>query len=218
MRKRKSWKSIFLGDQGCLKNFLVGRASLTISREGDKIVLEGEADQVPDQEPGSIIFNLVETEHSTFHRAGADLSAEITISLTEALCGFSRIVLKHLDGRGIYVNRPQSSDRALKPGTVLRVAGEGMPYKKSDLRGDLYLVVNVEFPDAKWLRQDDRLERLKKLLPKPEEPLTAEITDEVEYDETATLEDFGSGSQGVDDEWEDDEGGDNATEPQCAQQ
>lgn len=71
------------------------------SRQGDKIVLQGEADQVPDQEPGDIIFELKETDHDTFARAGADLASDIEITLAEALAGFSRVVLTHLDGRGI---------------------------------------------------------------------------------------------------------------------
>src|SRR3954464_12145749 len=68
------------------------------SREGEKIVLPGEADQLPDQEPGDIIFSLTEAPHKTFRRAGADLAADIHITLAEALTGFNRVVLTHLDG------------------------------------------------------------------------------------------------------------------------
>ena len=114
---------------------------LTRFREGDKIVLEGEADQVPDQEPGNIVFTLVQTEHNTFRRAGSDLSATIEVTLAEALCGFSRVVIKHLDGRGLHIQHPQPIANVLEPGQVIKVEGEGMPYKKSDLKGDLYLLV-----------------------------------------------------------------------------
>src|ERR1700761_5739912 len=54
------------------------------SREGERIVLAGEADQVPDQEPGDIIFTLVEAAHDVFSRAGPDLQAEVHVSLSEA--------------------------------------------------------------------------------------------------------------------------------------
>ncbi|KAL8739171.1 MAG: hypothetical protein Q9181_000200 [Wetmoreana brouardii] len=188
------------------------------SKEGDRIVLEGEADQTPDQEPGDIVFNLVEAEHSTFRRAGADLSADVHVNLSEALCGFSRVLVKHLDGRGIYVKHPQRGGDPLKPGTVIKIAGEGMPHKKSELRGDLYLVANIDFPDRQWLMQDERMNKLKDLLPKAEDPIQAETVDEVDYDEHTTLEDFGSGDhddQG--DQWEDEDDEDSA-QPQCAQQ
>ncbi|KAL8798821.1 MAG: hypothetical protein Q9182_006365 [Xanthomendoza sp. 2 TL-2023] len=188
------------------------------SKEGDKIVLEGEADQLPNQEPGSIIFNLVETEHSTFRRLGPDLVADIHINLSEALCGFSRILIKHLDGRGIHVKHPQKTSGPLNPKSVIKVPGEGMPYKKSELRGDLYLIVNVDFPDSDWLKQDGRMEKLKALLPKPTDSITAETVDEVEYEEAASIGGFGAGNEG--DQWEDDEDDEEEEggQPQCAQQ
>ncbi|KAL8693117.1 MAG: hypothetical protein Q9218_002003 [Villophora microphyllina] len=175
------------------------------SKEGDKIVLEGEADQLPDQEPGSIIFHLVEAEHNTFRRAGADLTADVHINLAEALGGFSRTLIKHLDGRGIHVKHPQHGDGPLKPLSIIKIAGEGMPYKKSELRGDLYLVINVDFPDREWLLQEERMEKLKGLLPKPSDPIEADTVDEVYY-EHAALEDIGSGSHDHEgDQWEDDD-------------
>lgn len=189
---------------------------LTLRRDGDKIVLEGEADQVPDQEPGDIVFTLDEAQHDKFHREGTDLSAEIEVTLAEALCGFSRVVLKHLDGRGIHIKHPQPIARVLKPGQVLKVAGEGMPLKKSDAKGDLYLVVKVLFPEQDWLDQHQAIPRLLEILPKPAEPIRADIVDEVEYDETASLDDFGGNDQdgGA---WEDEDVEDDA-EAQCAQQ
>lgn len=186
------------------------------SKEGDKIVLEGEADQLPGQEPGDIVFNLVEAEHNTFRRAGPDLLAEIHIDLSEALCGFSRIVVKHLDGRGLHVKHPQHGHGSLKPGSIIKVAGEGMPHKKSDLRGDLYLIVNVEFPDSEWLKQDSRIEKLRELLPKSGNPIDAETIDEVDYEEKANLDEFGGGDDHGD-QWEDEEDEQNG-QPQCAQQ
>ncbi|MCJ1465766.1 hypothetical protein MMC07_004385 [Pseudocyphellaria aurata] len=185
------------------------------SKEGDKIVLEGEADQVPGQEPGDIIFSIVELEHSVFRRAGADLSADLEITLAEALCGFSRIIVRHLGGRGLLMNHHRPKSRIMRPGQVIKFEGEGMPYKKSELRGDLYMTVHVKFPEDGWLR-DDTLTKLQSLLPKPAEPIKANIVDEVEYDESASIEDFGAGAQ-EGEAWEDDEDDDNVEGP-CPQQ
>ncbi|KAI4290475.1 MAG: hypothetical protein L6R35_000258 [Caloplaca aegaea] len=186
------------------------------SKEGDKIKIEGEADQLPDQEPGDIVFNLVEAEHKTFQRAGPDLMAKVNIDLSEALCGFSRILVKHLDGRGIYVKHPRHGRGSLKTGSIIKVAGEGMPHKKSDLRGDLYLLIDVDFPDEDWLRKDQHVEKLQALLPKPGNPIQAETVDEVDYTEDVNLDKFGGeGDQG--EQWEDEDDEDNS-QPQCAQQ
>ena len=188
---------------------------LIFCREGDKIILEGEADQIPDQEPGDIIFGLVQTEHKVFRRAGADLLAEIEITLAEALCGFSRVVVKHLDGRGLHIQHPQSKARVLEPGQVIKVVGEGMPQKKSELKGDLYLVIKVKFPEYEWLEERQMFEKLKGLLPTPENPIQADIVDDVTCDAAANLDDFGANAEG-EEGWIDDE--DEEDEPQCAQQ
>lgn len=156
------------------------------AQQGDRIVLEGEADQLPDQTPGDLVFTVVEVEHDVFQRAGDDLSAEMEITLAEALTGFSRVVIKHLDGRGIQINHPRG--KVLQPGQVLKVAGEGMPLKKSDAKGDLYLVVKIEFPENGWTEDDAAFNELQKILPKPEPPIEATEVDEVEYESDADID------------------------------
>ena len=188
---------------------------LTSNREGDKIILEGEADQVPEQEPGDIVFSLVQIEHETFRRAGADLSAEIEITLAESLCGFSRVVMKHLDGRGLHIQHPQSNAGVLRPGQVIKVVGEGMPQKKSELKGDLYLEVKVQFPEHAWLQKKQVLAQLKELLPPPGTSIQADVIDDVTYEEAASLDEFGAGAEG-DEGWVDDDEEDG--EHQCSQQ
>jgi DnaJ homolog subfamily A member 2 len=194
------------------------------SREGEKIVLAGEADQDPDDdEPGDIIFELVETPHDRFNRAGADLQADLDISLSEALTGFNRIVLTHLDGRGIQLHVQQPQGKVLRPEQILKVPGEGMPLKRSDAKGDLYLTVNIEFPEDGWLKDQAAVDAVRAVLPEPEiegaKPgETPEIVDEVEFEEVENLEDFGAGSDDprAGGEWEDDEQGQGGA--QCAQQ
>ena len=178
-------------------------------------MLEGEADQVPDQEAGDIVFVLEEAEHNVFRRGGADLAADIDVTLAEALCGFSRVVLKHLDGRGIHIKHPQKTPEVLKPGQVIKVLGEGMPLKKSDQKGDLYMIVNVQFPEHDWLEQHQAFWKLQELLPKPAQPIAVEEVDEVEY-ASANLADFGANDNQGQDAWEDDD--EDTAETKCAQQ
>ena len=156
------------------------------SMQGERIVLEGEADQVPDTTPGDLIFHLTEKPHDVFTRIGHDLSAEISVTLAEALSGFSRVVVKHLDGRGIHIVHPRG--KILSPNEILKVEGEGMPLKRGENKGDLYLVVKIEFPEAGWLKSDAEYEALQKLLPPPAPPIEVEETDEVEYEADADIE------------------------------
>lgn len=157
------------------------------SAEGDKIVLEGEADEQPGYETGNIVFVVDEKEHPVFERSGADLMAKIKVSLLDALCGFERVVVKHLDGRGIKLKWARG--RVLKPGMVLRVEGEGMPHKRGEGRGDLYFQVEIVFPEDGWLGENTP-EILKSVLPPVEIPeAKGEPVDEIdEIDATANME------------------------------
>ncbi|TQN75109.1 DnaJ protein-like protein xdj1, partial [Colletotrichum shisoi] len=186
------------------------------SQNGERIVLEGEADQFPDQTPGDIVFHLAEEPHNDFTRIGNDLSAELNVTLAEALGGFSRTVLTHLDGRGIHIERLRG--QILRPGDILKVPGEGMPHKRGESKGDLYLIVNVEFPEDGWLKDEKDYEVLNKLLPPPPPPIEAEEVDDVDYEEIDSLDSMGANSDDprFGGEWEDEDEDDG--QPQCQPQ
>jgi DnaJ family protein A protein 2 len=69
----------------------------------------------PEVEPGDVIIVLHQKHHDKFQRSGDDLVMTHTITLTEALCGFSMVV-KHLDGRDILVKHPVG--QIVKPGEL----------------------------------------------------------------------------------------------------
>ncbi|CAJ2505966.1 Uu.00g000960.m01.CDS01 [Anthostomella pinea] len=186
--------------------------------QGERIVLEGEADQQPDQTPGDLVFVLVEEPHDVFNRIGNDLSANMEITLAESLCGFSRVVLQHLDGRGVHITHPRG--KILRPGQVLKVEGEGMPLKRGEAKGDLYLMVKIAFPEDGWLQDDAAFESLQKLLPNPAPVIKAEEVDEVDYNDDADIDEMGANSDDPrfgGEGWEDDDD-EAAGQPQCAQQ
>lgn len=102
-----------------------------------------------------MVFKLKTAEHSSFERSGSDLLINVKITLSEALLGFSRILLTHLDGRGIQVASP--SGKVITPGYTIKLSGEGMPtFKNPDHKGDLYVVLEVEMPDTRWLQSIDQ--------------------------------------------------------------
>ncbi|KAG5460871.1 MAG: DnaJ C terminal domain-containing protein [Olpidium bornovanus] len=134
--------------------------------DGQRIVLHGKGDQAPGFDPSDVIVVIRQQPkpHPTFQREGADLLANVTVSLSEALTGFSRVVLTHLDGRGIHASSPAGS--VIRPGDVRVVREEGMPVHRrgTSARGDLYLKFFVEFPEPNWVPAD-LLSQLRSILP-----------------------------------------------------
>ncbi|GAA5860165.1 hypothetical protein JCM8547_009211 [Rhodosporidiobolus lusitaniae] len=104
-----------------------------------------------------MVFVIEEKPHATFTREGDDLVTTIKIPLVDALAGPagggspSRTVT-HLDGRTVSYNvpYPRGGGNPIKPGQVIRIAGEGMPITRKNApkpKGDLLVKVEVVFPD-----------------------------------------------------------------------
>lgn len=125
--------------------------------DGDKITFSQEGDEAPDTTPGDLVFKIVTLPHKKFIRRGDDLHYNLTISLLEALVGFSKKI-KHLDGHVVDVER----DDVTKPGQVITIEGEGMPqHNYPSQKGRLHLEVTVRFPNT---LTNDQKEGFKKLL------------------------------------------------------
>jgi len=84
-------------------------------------------------------------EHSRFVRQGDHLFSRASVPLAEALSGCA-IKLEHLDGRLLLLrSKPKE---IIKPGCWRKVAQEGMPLFNQQARGDLFIQLEVIFPDA----------------------------------------------------------------------
>lgn len=128
-------------------------------RDGQEIVFPRESEQSPDYMPGDVIFTLRQRPHHTFRREGNDLHTDLTISLKEAILGFSKRI-RHLDDHYTEV----SSNEIIQPFQVKKIAGQGMPIHGVPSQfGDLYVRFIVELP--KKLSQSDR-ELLEKVFAK----------------------------------------------------
>ncbi|KAE9408378.1 DnaJ-domain-containing protein [Gymnopus androsaceus JB14] len=209
-----------------------------------RIVLAGAGDEEPGVSAGDVVFVLKAHPHDSFERSKNDLLVKVKITLSEALLGFSRILITHLDGRGIKVTSPPG--KILQPDASIVIRGEGMPiYKRPDQKGDLYVLFEIEMPDTEWYRSVDR-QALAKLLPpkKPEMQPQPEIVDEANFEEidvrsqsfpaSRDFFDHGFANQRDDihddsegEDWEDDEdeddiysgyGAHSHPEPECRQQ
>ncbi|XP_034100762.1 dnaJ homolog shv [Drosophila nasuta] len=121
-----------------------------------RFVAEGEPHI--DGEPGDLIVRVQQMPHARFLRKGDDLYTNVTISLQDALVGFS-MEIKHLDGHLVGVTR----EKITWPGARIRKKGEGMPnFENNNLTGNLYITFDVEFPKQDLTEEDK--EALKKIL------------------------------------------------------
>lgn len=182
------------------------------SKNGEKIVKKGMADEEPGKETGDIVFTINISENSTFIRNGSSLRASINITLVEALCGFNRPVIQHLDERVLRVKVPPG--KVIKPHEVLLLEGEGMPIKtgaSAGGRGDLYLEVIIEFPKDNWFSDMTEMRRVADALafPAPKPVFSARNDKDappIEHEAGYTILAAGSSFLGGDDEdWDDEE-------------
>lgn len=99
--------------------------------------------------------------HPVFERRGDDLYTNVTISLQDALLGFT-MDLTHLDGHKVTISR----EKVTWNGARIRKKGEGMPnYENNNLHGTLYITFDVKFPSQDFT--EEQKEKLKEILNQP---------------------------------------------------
>lgn len=115
-------------------------------RHGQRIVLRGEAGCTePGLTPGDVVLVVQQKPHEVFKRIQqanpADLVVEKTISLKEALCGYS-FTVQHLDGRTLHIKSGEG--QVIKPNSFQVVQNEGMPvHGRPFVKGNLYIKFEV---------------------------------------------------------------------------
>ncbi|ETN63538.1 DNAJ chaperone [Anopheles darlingi] len=149
-------------------------------RSGQKIVFNGEGDQEPGLQPGDIVIVLMEKEHPIFKRSGMDLLMEMRLELSEALCGFQKVI-STLDKRALVIT--SHPGEVMKHESVKCIMDEGMPQWKNPFeKGRLIIQFTVAFPDS---LPRDAVKMLEQYLPaRPHEdiPQDVEMVSMVELD------------------------------------
>ena len=123
--------------------------------DGEELAYDGEGDESPDYEAGSIIFKVVTAKHALFERKGNDLHTSMKISLLEALVGFKKS-LQHLDAHLVEVAREEVTPH----GFVLRIKNEGMPIPGTASAGELVITFQVQLPSSLTQAQKDAFAKL----------------------------------------------------------
>lgn len=149
-------------DKGCVKKMKISRMNvqpdgatrkeekvlnITVKpgwKAGTKITFQGEGDKMPGKLPADIVFIIRDKPHSVFKREGSDIRYTAKLTLKQALCGIS-IRIPTLNGQEVQVN---TSNEVIKPNTVKRIQGKGLPFpKEPSRRGDLLVSFDIKFPE-----------------------------------------------------------------------
>jgi len=193
-------------------------------KEGQKITFRGEGDQQPGVETGDVVIVLQQLPHDLFTRHGDDLTMNLKIGLTEALCGF-KIPIQHLDNRELLIT--SQPGKVIEPGCKRVILNEGMPLHRNPFeKGHLYIEFDVIFPPNNYLITE-KLKELEKVLPPRPTPMEPDLTDDdtyevdlVNFDETTYKKESRGRDAYREDDDDDMDGGHHAHGPgvQCATQ
>ena len=121
------------------------------------ITIENQGNRMNERIIGNIEITVVIQEHDVFKRINHDLIYNKTISLKEALCGFS-FELHHLN-RKTYLLNNEKNHMIISPG--YRQTVNGLGFQRGNQCGNLIIVFSVKFPESIC---EEKLEQLKNIL------------------------------------------------------
>jgi len=128
---------------------------------GYSVRVEGEGEPGEDL-PGDLYIVLNVENHSVFERHGDDIYLQQEIAFTTAALG-GEIAVPGING-DLKLDIPEGT----QTGTVLRIAGEGIPQLDGAGKGDEYVVVKVVVPTNLSRKQKDLLKEFERLRRKSE--------------------------------------------------
>lgn len=114
------------------------------SPDGREFRFRGKADEAPGHDAGDVVIIVRQKPHKAFHRSRDNLVMTKTISLSEALCGFN-FSTTFLDDSELTVR--SEAGKVVRPGDIMVIDGKGMPRSGGQKAGDLFINLEVEFPN-----------------------------------------------------------------------
>lgn len=113
-------------------------------KSGTKITFQKEGDQSPGKIPADIVFVIRDKPHPLYRREGSNLRFTARLTLKQALCGVV-FEVPVMTGEKLRISTMQE---IIKPTTVKRVSGYGLPLpKETGRKGDLLIAFDIKFPE-----------------------------------------------------------------------
>ncbi|XP_030383687.1 dnaJ protein homolog 1 isoform X2 [Scaptodrosophila lebanonensis] len=123
-------------------------------KSGTKVTFQKEGDQAPGKIPADIVFIIRDKPHAMFKREGSDLRYTARLTLRQALCGVV-FQVPTMSGDKLRISTMQE---IIKPNTVKRIQGYGLPFPKDTTRkGDLLVAFDIQFPEKLTAAQKEVL-------------------------------------------------------------
>ena len=123
--------------------------------DGSTLIYNGMGNAIKGGNAGKLIISITELGHKDYVRNGNDLKYNLKLTYPQLVLG-DKIEIPTIDGNIIKIHVPEFS----KTNDNLRINGKGMKIMNTDVRGDMYIILDVEFP--KKINEEER-ELLNKL-------------------------------------------------------
>lgn len=123
--------------------------------------------------PGDLYLSLRVQPHKFFKRRENDILLNLDINIAQATLG-ADVEVPTVDGPAI-LEIPSGT----QPGKVLRMRGKGVPYLRSDRRGDQLVIINTEIPKRLSTEQRELMEKMAESLGTEVKPQERSILDSV---------------------------------------
>ncbi len=123
--------------------------------ENEMIILRDRGNVISEHSKGDIKINILIQNNTAFKRSGLDLILDKTISLKEALCGFS-FELKYVNGKSYTLNNNKGS---IVPPEYKKMYPE-MGLKRGEHKGNMIINFHVEFPEKLTNEQIEKLSEI----------------------------------------------------------
>jgi DnaJ-class molecular chaperone len=124
--------------------------------EKEIIILRDRGNIISEQCKGDIKINIIVQNNTAFKRVGLDLILDKTITLKEALCGFT-FEIKYLNGKSYTLNNNKGN---IVPPEYKKIYPE-MGLKRGDHKGNMIINFHVDFPEK---LTEEQIEKISKIL------------------------------------------------------
>jgi DnaJ-class molecular chaperone len=124
--------------------------------ENENIVIQDKGHIINDTLKGDVRLVIQIENNTEFKRHGLDLHYNKTITLKEALCGFS-FEIKHLNGKMLCINN-NNNVTIIKPNYKKVIPNYGM--KREDAVGNIIIEFGIEFPESLTEEQIEKLSNI----------------------------------------------------------